>query len=438
MTKPARQWAAADAAREGGRQVLIDALQAARQRTLALLTAYEQALGPALHIPFSPQLNPPLWEVGHIGWFQDYWIARNTQRALGDGADPDAFRPAGRLPGADALYNSSTIEHSTRWQLPLPDLTATRAYLEASLAETLARLAQTGATPADLYFFRLVLFHEQMHAEAATYMAQALDIALPSALRSLRLPELPANKLGATGRQTKVARLNLPGGEWLLGYEEPGFAFDNELSAHPIALPAFEIDSTPVSWERYLPFVTANGYQQARYWSSAGWRWREAAGIDAPRYLRQSGGRWQQRRFGQWQPLPIAAAAVHLSWFEADAWCRWAGRRLPTEGEWEWAALAALTPLAAPPTLATPNDGGYECYKWGQLWEWTASRFLPYPAFRAHPYRDYSAPWFDSRFVLRGASQATALEMRHPRYRNYFTPERNDIFSGFRSCTIAG
>ncbi|MEF8721172.1 MAG: SUMF1/EgtB/PvdO family nonheme iron enzyme [Candidatus Accumulibacter delftensis] len=217
--------------------------------------------------------------------------------------------------------------------------------------------------------------------------------------------------------------------------DQPGFAFDNELSAHPIALPAFAIDSTPVSWERYLPFVTANGYQQARYWSSAGWRWREAAGIDAPRYLRQSGGQWQQRRFGQWQPLPIAAAAVHLSWFEADAWCRWAGRRLPTEGEWECTALAAL---AAPSTLATPNDASDQCYEWGQLWEWTASRFLPYPAFRAHPYRDYSAPWFDSRYVLRGASQATALEIRHPRYRNYFTPERNDIFSGFRSCTIAG
>ena len=129
MMKPAGQWAAADAAREGDRQPLFAALLAARQRTLALLTAYEQALGPALQVPFSPQLNPPLWEVGHIGWFQDYWIARNAQRPLGDRADGDAPRPAGRLPEADALYNSSLVAQPTRWQLPLPDLTATRAYL---------------------------------------------------------------------------------------------------------------------------------------------------------------------------------------------------------------------------------------------------------------------------------------------------------------------
>ena len=424
--KPAIQWAAAEAAREGGRGVLSGALQAARQRTLALLAAYEQALGPALQIAFSPQLNPPLWEAGHIGWFQDYWIARNPQRALGDGADPDAPRPAGRLPVADPLYNSSVVEHSTRWQLPLPDLTATRAYLEAGISETLALLAQSGETPAELYFFRLVLFHEQMHAEAATYMAQALDIPLPAALQSLRLSESPASVPPPTARPTKLASLQLPGGEWLLGYGRPGFAFDNELSAHDVSLPAFEIDATPVTWARYLPFVVAGGYQAECYWPAAGWCWRQAAHIDAPRYLRQLDGQWQQRCFGQWQPLPLTAAAIHLSWFEADAWCRWAGRRLPSEAEWEYAALAA------------PNEASHPCAQWGRIWEWTASPFRPYPGFRAHPYRDYSAPWFDSRYVLRGASLATASEMLHPRYRNYFTPERNDIFSGFRSCAITG
>lgn len=434
MMKPARQWAAADAAREGGRQPLTAALQTARHRTLALLAAYEQALGAALQVPFSPQLNPPLWEVGHIGWFQDYWIARNPQRSLGDHADPDAPRPAGRLPGADALYDSSVVAQPTRWHLPLPDLTETRRYLEAGLAETLRLLAQTSDAPADLYFFRLVLFHEQMHAEAASYMAQALDIALPETLRSAHLPGSPANVPAARERQSNGARLCLPGGEWLLGYDRPGFAFDNELTAHQVALPAFEIDVAAVTWERYLPFVAADGYHHARYWSADGWRWRVAENIVAPRYLRQVDGQWQQRRFSAWQRLPLAAPAVHLSWFEADAWCRWAARRLPTEAEWECAAVTALAPPAplAPPRA--PSDG--RC-QWGTVWEWTASRFLPFPGFRAHPYRDYSAPWFDSRYVLRGASLATAPEMVHPRYRNYFTPERNDIFSGFRSCPIS-
>lgn len=418
---PVRQWAAADAAREGDVPVLIAALQAARQRTLDLLAAYEQALGTALRVPFSPQLNPPLWEVGHVGWFQDYWIARNRQRALGSCADPDDPRLPGRLPGADALYNSSVVAQPARWQLPLPDLAATRSHLEEGLAETLALLAQTGATPADLYFFRLVLFHEQMHAEAATYMAQALDVPLPGTQQGALPQGSPSVLPAAATCPPEAATLRLRGGKWALGYARPGFAFDNELPAHDVALPAFEIDVAAVTWERYLPFIAANGYRDARCWSAAGRRWCEAGNLAAPRYLRQIDGGWQQCRFGQWQPLPLAAPAAHLSYFEADAWCRWAGRRLPSETEWEYAALAA-----------PPANG----FAWGEVWEWTASRFLPFSGFRAHPYRDYSAPWFDSRYVLRGASRATAPEMVHPRYRNFFTPERNDIYSGFRSCTI--
>lgn len=406
------RWAAADAAREGDVQVLDAALTGARQRTLALLAAYEQALGAALRVPFSPQLNPPLWEIGHIGWFQDYWIARNMQRSRGISCDPEHARPAGRLAGADALYDSSIVAHAARWRLRLPDLEASREYLAAALAETLDLLAQSAATPADLYFFRLVLLHEQMHAEAATYMAQALELPLPEAL-------LPASRQGL--QRPPTASLRVPAGEWLLGYQRPGFAFDNELARHRAHLPAFAIDAEPVSWQRYLPFVVAGGYHDARYWSAAGWQWREASALAAPRYLRCVDGQWQRRWFGQWQPLPMAAPATHLSRFEAQAWCHWAQRRLPSEGEWECAALGARS---------APS------FDWGEVWEWTASRFRPYPGFVAHPYRDYSAPWFDSRYVLRGGSWATAAELAHPRYRNFFTAERNDIVSGFRSCAV--
>ena len=377
--------ARSEAARRGGRRILAAALADSRARTLALLDAYVAALGDSLSVPYSPQLNPPRWEAGHIGWFQDYWIARNRQRAHGSGCDPAHGRPVGRLPQADALYDSSKVAHTARWHLALPALAETRAYLAEVLAETQALLAATPETDADLYFFRLVLFHEDMHGEAGIYMAQALDIALPESL----LP--PARAV------PQPSALALPTQGWTLGWSGEGFDFDNELAPHAVTVPAFEIDSEVVNWRRYLPFV-------------------EQTGAAPPRYLRRHDGRWQQRVFGRWQELPLDAPATHLCWHEADAWCGWAGRRLPTEGEWE---LAALTQ----PEL-----------RWGQVWEWTASRFEPYPGFAAHPYRDYSAPWFGERYVLRGASRASSPRMVHPRYRNFFTPERNDPHNGFRSC----
>lgn len=402
-------WAAARIAREGDATALATALTTTRARTLALLSAYVDALGPRLAVAYSPQLNPPLWEVGHVGWFQDYWIARNRQRALGTACDPDHQRPEGRLPGADALYNSSRVEHTTRWNLPLPDLAVTRAYLEAGLAETLELLERTASTNETLYFFRLALFHEDMHAEAASYMAQALDITLP-----------PALFCGRGGKAPDSHSIRIAGGQWRLGYDGPGFAFDNELQAHGVAVTPFEIDATVLTWERYLPFLESGGYRDARCWSAEGWLWRETGGIQAPRYLRQVGAGWQHRLFGRWQPLALTSPAAHLTWFEADAWCRWAQRRLPTETEWECAAASASG------------------FLWGDLWEWTASRFLPYPGFCAHPYCDYSAPWFGTRYVLRGASPATSPHIMHPRYRNFFTAERNDLHAGFRSCAIDG
>jgi iron(II)-dependent oxidoreductase len=393
---------------------LAEGLRQSRQDTLATFGAFESALADhGLVVPCQPTLNPPLWELGHIGWFQTWWLGRNPQRQLGLAADPDVPRRAPARAGADALYDSSRVPHASRWQLPLPDADATRADLAAGLAESLRLLQDlpvTAAADADsdrsLYFQRLCLAHEDMHHEAALYTAQALDIPITD-------PRWQTPKLSPPGPEIELAP-----GPWHLGSNAAlGFVFDNECGAHTVQLPATRIDAQVLRWAHYLPFVEAGGYAQARWWPGEAAAWLAATRASAPRYLRRSGAGWQQRRQGHWQPLDADQPACHLTAHEARAWCAWAGRRLPTEAEWERAALQC------------PDR-----FHWGAVWEWTASAFEPYPGFVAHPYRDYSAPWFGSRPVLRGASFATQPRLHHARYRNYFTAERNDIFAGFRSC----
>ena len=385
-------------ARTAGAADLADLLRDSRARTVALAKAYASALGQQMTVPFAPELNPPLWELGHIGWFQEYWICRNSQRALGTRADPVCVRSSSILDAADTLYDSSHVPHATRWSLPLPNLNATLDYLTTGLNATLDCLERSAEDDASLYSFRLALFHEDMHAEAAVYMAQSLglDVGLAAQLTVGGPP----------------ATCNVEAGFWQLGAgadTTPGFAFDNELAGHVVAVPAFEIDDRVVSWRRYLEFIPT-----AQDGSSPSTAW--------PRYLRQrqtsqTSPVWEQSRFGRWTELDLDAPACHLSYFEVQAWCHRAGRALPTEVQWEKAAMT------------------HTGFQWGQVWEWTASTFAAYPGFEAHPYRDYSAPWFGTRPVLRGACNATAQRMAHPRYRNFFTPDRTDIFAGFRTCS---
>ncbi len=378
--------------RVGGKAAVRQALVETRTRTLELADAYAGALGAGgMRVPYSPEVNPPLWELGHLAWFQEIWIGRNRQRALGVRCDPAHQRAPSLLTHADAWFDSSRVEHGSRWTLPLPDAQGAHAYLAATLEQTLQSL---DALPLDaghdaFYFYRLVALHEAMHVEAATYMAPRLGVQVPR--RTIAIEP--------TARGGPV-EISIPAQDFRLGADGDGFAFDNELVAHEVPLGSFAIDAQPVSWARFNDFVAADGYGQRRWWTDAGWEW-----------LRQSG----LRRREVTAPA-VEAAAVHLTAFEAEAWCRWAGRRLATEAEWECAATTAP---------------GFE---WGMVWEWTASPFEPYPGFSAHPYRDYSAPWFGSRRVLRGGCEATSPWLAHPRYRNFFEPHRSDIFAGFRSC----
>ncbi|HMS28166.1 MAG TPA: selenoneine synthase SenA [Burkholderiaceae bacterium] len=370
-------------------------LQCVRSRLLHVFDAYV-ACG-RMDVPEVDELNPPLWELGHIAWFQEYWIGRNQQRDLGTCCDAIHDRLPSVLLQADRWYNSSLVPHAARWHLPLPNLQATKDYLDQTLHQTLSLLAQADENDRALYFYRLVLFHEAMHVEAAIYMAQALDVNIAS--NFIAPQEINTPHTGQIYHENQSFDLGYRNANTDQGTES-GFAFDNELQAYTVEVMAFEIDSRCVNWGEYLNFV-------------------EATARSLPRYVRrslQSNGRgYEGQHFGVWQALNLQAPTVHVNLADAQAYCDWVGRRLPTEVEWE---------------LAASKSGDFV---WGDVWEWTNSPFVPYPGFVAHPYVDYSAPWFGSRQVLRGASVATPPMMKHVKYRNFFTPERSDIYAGFRT-----
>jgi len=212
--------------------------------------------------------------------------------------------------------------------------------------------------------------------------------------------------------------LVLPATRWLLGVGAPGFAFDNERAPHPVAIPEFEIDAQAVTWAQFGEFVEDGGYDERAHWSQDGWDWLQREGRRTPRHVDQMRHGVLQRRFGVLARVAAAHPAVHVSWHEGDAWCRWAGRRLPSEVEWEAAA----------------HQGATRGFRWGDVREWTATTFRPYPGFVAGPWRDYSLPAFGASKVLRGASFATRPSLRGARLRGFAPAERDDGFFGFRSC----
>lgn len=411
--------------RQAGRGPLSLALIDARNHTLHLFGQYQRALeADRLAVPLLATLNPPLWELGHVAWFQERWIGRNLQRARGVHCDPLQARLASIAPHADRWWDSGQVAHDTRWTLDLPDLGSCRAYLLDTLESTLELLEKAGDGDDDLYFYRLCLFHEDMHGEALAYMAQTVGLPLDKPLQAAFTPAPLALR----------EPLLVPATRWQMGSASgagagagAGFSFDNERAVHTISVPEFEIDAQPVTWAQYVEFVADGGYDRAELWRPEGWQWLQGLaageGRRGPRYVEQIGvgsGAVLQTRFGQPLRMQGSQPAMHMTWWEADAWCRWAGRRLPAEVEWEVAAHTAAR----------------RGFRWGDVWEWMGTTFRPYPGFAPDPYLAYSEPWFGTHKVLRGASFATRARMKHPKYRNFYLPGRDDIFCGFRSCAL--
>lgn len=424
---------------------LASQLYQARTRTLRLTDGLssEQLMGLKLDI-----VNPVLWEIGHVGWFHEYWTLRHSH---------------GRAPlieRADDLWNSSTVAHDTRWDLDLPDRDATFAYLAGVLEQQRDQLARADLPEPALYFYELAIRHEDMHVEALTYMRETLAYPQPQGLG-----DRPSTRAGSLPGDAEV-----PGGTWRLGAtRKEGFVFDNEKWAHEVELSPFRIARAPVTNCEFAAFVEAGGYRVREFWSDAGWTWRQHQAAERPIYWQpKSDGVWRWRRYDRTEVLAADAPVVFVNWHEAEAWCRWAGRRLPTEAEWEAAAIgepsadgkrlsgvkrrwpwggAAPTPrhanldfvFEAPLDVAAcpEGDSAFGCRQMaGNVWEWTATDFAPFPGFAADPYEDYSKPWFGSRKVLRGGGWATSVRIGRATYRNFFPPDRNDIFAGFRTCAV--
>ena len=407
------------------RQICGDALAAALHDSRARTWALVSDLTPSQWLPaLRDGVNPIAWELAHLAWFAEFWVLRGPH-ARDDNGQATARRAA-QFAVPDAHFDSGRLAHSARWTTPMP----TSMMLENMLAgqldaciEALPHNQLPAGSPADddaLYFHRLALFHEDMHGEAFCWLRATLGYPVPAGV--------------AAPQVTPSRPVAVRGGQILLGSRTgaPGFAFDNERPGLEVTVPDFEIDSAPVTALAFAQFVDAGGYDQPRCWPGEAGAWRAQFGLSQPLHWRrdpahstQSG--WQMRWFDHWLALAPTLPAMHLNAYEAEAYCLWAGRRLPTAAQWEYAATRDVP----------QKTGGKNPFYWGHsVWEWTADNFKPYPGFAPGPYREYSAPWFTDHRELRGGAFATHPRLHDARYRNFFLPNRTDIFSGFRTVAL--
>lgn len=407
---------------------VVATLDAARQRTLALL-------GPVpdrdQRRQVSALMSPLCWDLAHIAYYEERWLVRALT-----GAPPTD-------PRFDDLYDAFRHPRRERGDLPILEPPAARAFAAQVRARTMQVLEHVDLEDSDplvrdAFVYGMVAQHEHQHDETmlATIQLMGEDFAHPAADE----PD-PGRPVASVDPGQTCA---VPGGTVALGTDDEPWAYDNERPLHAVEIAPFRIDRFPVTNARYAEFVADGGYRDPRLWTAKGWAWRNQAGLEHPEFWRDEGsGTWSRLRFGRREDLPADEPVQHVCWYEADAFARWAGARLPTEAEWE-AAAAGASPVGAnlgqrrfgpgPVGHAVGGASRWGCeHVLGDVWEWTSSDFRGYPGFRAFPYREYSEVFFGSEYkVLRGGSWATDPVAIRTTFRNWDYPIRRQIFAGFR------
>ena len=422
------------------------ALATARQRSLDLLAPLDEA---ALVQQHSPLMSPLVWDLAHVGNYEDLWLVRA------------AGGQTGVNPACDDLYDAFRHARAERPGLALLGPADARRYIgevRDRALEVLDGLAFDPSVPllAEGFVVGLVVQHEHQHDET---MLATLQLMAGDGYR----PDAPAPPSPAWVPPS--GEVLVPGGEFQMGTDDHGWVYDNERPAHTVDLPAFWIDRWPVTNGQFQDFIDDRGYQRRPLWTAEGWAFRTQCHVEAPRFWRRQGASsWKRNRFGWVEDVPPGEPVQHVSWYEADAFARWAGKRLPTEQEWEKAARWSPAPDVprslpwgdGPPTPDVVNLGGTlfrpapagaypkgasPCgaeQLLGDVWEWTASNFLPYPEFVSFPYREYSEVFFGPDYkVLRGGSWATHPSAVRTTFRNWDFPIRRQIFAGFRCARDA-
>jgi gamma-glutamyl hercynylcysteine S-oxide synthase len=362
---------------------IAELLSEARERTLELIEPLDNE---QLNRVYSPILSPLAWDLGHIANFEELWLVQTI-------ADREPMR--GDLA---RFYDAIENPRRSRGELPILRDAELRSYMADVRERTLEVLDSVEIGPEaedpllrEGFVYEMLLAHEHQHNETMLQLLQMVDRYEP-VRADLGIAVEPL----AEGPKM----VGVEGGEHSIGAAAGGFAYDNERSRHPVELAPFEIDRTPVANTAYLDFMEETGAEPPMYWE------------------RDGEGGWVSAAMGRRSPIDPGHPVIHVSWHQADAFARWAGKRLPTEQEWE-AACPALQTL-------------------GQVWEWTSSDFLPYPGFEAFPYREYSEVFFGPQHqVLRGSSWATHPRVVRPSFRNWDLPERSQIFSGIRCARDA-